>query len=125
MPEKTHPTAFSLAKRRLLWTVLYVKKGATLTVKGGDGRGTESGGAGIRVDSGSTLIVTGGGTLNVTGGNAGNGLGGGGGGGGGTAPALRSARPEFLPNSRDVFSLNINGYYRFVHARIAKPYSIQ
>ena len=32
-------------------------------------------------------------------------------------------RPEFLPNSRDVFSLNINGYYRFVHARsLARPW---
>jgi len=54
-------------------TVIYVKKGVTLTVNGGNASGTEGAGAGIRVNDGSTLIVTGGGNLNVTGGNATNG----------------------------------------------------
>ena len=54
-------------------TVIYVKKGVTLTVNGGNASGTEGAGAGIRLNNGSTLIVTGGGRLNVTGGNAANG----------------------------------------------------
>ncbi len=53
-------------------TVLYIPNGVTLTVNGGDASGTEGAGAGIRVDSGSTLVVTGEGTLNVSGGNAAN-----------------------------------------------------
>ncbi|MBP5542690.1 MAG: hypothetical protein ILM98_01335, partial [Kiritimatiellae bacterium] len=57
-------------------TVIYVKKGSTLTVKGGNASGTESAGAGIRLNNGATLVVTGQGTLNVTGGNAANGEGG-------------------------------------------------
>ena len=54
-------------------TVIYVKKGVTLTVNGGNASGTEGAGAGIRLNNGSTLIVTGGGRLSVTGGNATNG----------------------------------------------------
>ena len=57
--------------------VIYVPTGVTLTVKGGNAKGTEGAGAGIRVPPASTLVVTGGGTLNVTGGNAANGASGG------------------------------------------------
>ena len=63
-------------------TVLYIKKGVTLTVKGGNAQGTAGAGAGIRLNDGSTLIVTGGGKLNVTGGNAANGTSGSSGGSG-------------------------------------------
>lgn len=49
-------------------TVIYIHKGVTLTIQGGDASGKY--GAGIRLNSGSTLIVTGEGTLNVKGGNA-------------------------------------------------------
>lgn len=53
--------------------VIYISKGATLTVRGGDGSTTTPGGAGIYVPSNSTLIVTGEGTLYSYGGQAGNG----------------------------------------------------
>ena len=58
-------------------TVLYIPKGVTLTVKGGNAKGAEGAGAGIRLNAGSTLVVTGEGTLNVSGGNAANGANGG------------------------------------------------
>lgn len=64
--------------------MLYIKKGVTLTVKGGDALGTEGAGAGIRVDPGQTLVITGPGTLNVSGGNGAAGIGGGCDGGCGT-----------------------------------------
>ncbi len=51
-------------------TVIYIHKGVTLTIQGGDASGKYGAGAGIRLNSGSTLIVTGEGTLNVKGGNA-------------------------------------------------------
>ena len=54
--------------------VIYIKHGVTLTVTGQNSSGTTSGGAGIRLNDGSTLIVTGGGTLNVTGANGVNGV---------------------------------------------------
>ena len=57
--------------------VLYIKKGATLTVNGGNSSGRSAGDAGLRVLSGRTLVVTGGGKLVATGGNAGNGVNGG------------------------------------------------
>ncbi|MBR3086188.1 MAG: hypothetical protein IKH04_07280, partial [Kiritimatiellae bacterium] len=57
--------------------VLYIKKGVTLTVAGGNSNGTNAGDAGIRVLSGRTLVVTGGGKLVATGGNAANGADGG------------------------------------------------
>ncbi|MBO6121160.1 MAG: hypothetical protein J6Q49_04800, partial [Kiritimatiellae bacterium] len=57
--------------------VLYIKKGATLTVNGGNSNGTSAGDAGIRVLFGRTLVVTGGGKLVATGGNAANGADGG------------------------------------------------
>ena len=57
--------------------VIYIPKGITLTVNGGNASGTTGAGAGIRLNSGSTLVVTGQGTLNVTGGNAANGANGG------------------------------------------------
>ena len=60
--------------------VIYIPNGVTLTVQGGNASGTESAGAGIRLNDGSTLVVTGGGTLNVTGGNAAGGANGGNGG---------------------------------------------
>ena len=60
--------------------VIYIPKNVTLTVRGGNASGTESAGAGIRLNNGSTLIVTGGGRLNVTGGSATNGGNGGNGG---------------------------------------------
>ena len=65
--------------------VIYIPKNVTLTVRGGNASGTESAGAGIRLNNGSTLIVTGGGNLNVTGGNAANG----GNGGNGTSGSFR------------------------------------
>ncbi len=65
--------------------VIYIPKNVTLTVRGGNASGTESAGAGIRLNNGSTLIVTGGGKLNVTGGNAANG----GNGGNGTSGSFR------------------------------------
>ncbi|MBO6167229.1 MAG: hypothetical protein J6P13_02625, partial [Kiritimatiellae bacterium] len=67
-------------------TVLYIKKGATLTVKGGDANGTSSAGAGIYVPSGATLVVTGGGKLVAAGGNGYNG----GNGGNGSSGNFRS-----------------------------------
>lgn len=57
--------------------VLYIKKGVTLTVNGGNSSGRSAGDAGLRVLSGRTLVVTGGGKLVATGGNAGNGVNGG------------------------------------------------
>ncbi|MBQ6136907.1 MAG: carbohydrate-binding domain-containing protein, partial [Kiritimatiellae bacterium] len=57
--------------------VIYIPSNVTFTVNGGNASGTEGAGAGIRVDSNSTLVVTGEGTLNVTGGNAANGADGG------------------------------------------------
>ncbi|MBR1588110.1 MAG: hypothetical protein IJ658_07280, partial [Kiritimatiellae bacterium] len=54
-------------------TVIYIPKGITLTVNGGDANGSTGADAGIRVPSGTTLIVTGGGKLVATGGNAANG----------------------------------------------------
>ena len=88
--------------------VLYIPKGVTLTVNGGNASGTTGAGSGIYVPSSSTLIVTGGGKLIATGGNAANGVNGsnagacyltmdwshggnggaGGNGGGGGAPAI-------------------------------------
>ena len=58
-------------------TVIYIPKNVTLTVKGGNAQGKEGAGAGIRLNSGSTLVVTGDGTLDVTGGNAASGASGG------------------------------------------------
>ena len=51
--------------------VLYIPKGVTLTVTGGNGYYRNPGAAGIEVPSTSTLIIIGGGTLSATGGNAG------------------------------------------------------
>lgn len=59
---------------------IYIPKGKTLTVKGGNAAGTIGAGAGIYVPSSSTLIITGEGTLNVSGGNGANGGNGGDGG---------------------------------------------
>ncbi|MBR2838405.1 MAG: hypothetical protein IKE55_06470 [Kiritimatiellae bacterium] len=67
--------------------VIYIPTGVTFTVRGGNASGTESAGAGIRIEEGSTLIVTGEGSLIATGGNAANGAAaaiGGSGGNGGT-----------------------------------------
>lgn len=52
---------------------IYIKKGVTLSVYGGNASGTTPGKAGIRVDSFKSLVITGGGTLKVYGGNGGNG----------------------------------------------------
>jgi len=52
---------------------IFVKKGATLRVTGGDGAETVGGGAGILVPSSSKLILTGAGTVIATGGKAGKG----------------------------------------------------
>ena len=49
---------------------IYIPKGVTLTVTGGDGIGRTGGGAGIGVPKDATLVVVGGGTLKATGGNA-------------------------------------------------------
>ncbi len=57
--------------------VIYIPKNVTLTVNGGDASGTESAGAGIRIEDGATLIVTGEGSLIAKGGNAANGAKGG------------------------------------------------
>ena len=62
--------------------VIYIPKNVTLTVNGGNASGTESGGAAIRVNAGSTLVVTGGGKLIAKGGNGSNGANGEGGGSG-------------------------------------------
>lgn len=52
---------------------IYIKKGATLSVSGGDASFDKPGKAGIRVDSGKKLIITGGGALKVYGGAGGRG----------------------------------------------------
>ncbi|WP_024864676.1 MBG domain-containing protein [Butyrivibrio sp. FCS014] len=52
---------------------IYIKSGCTLTVKGGHGKRTAGGGAGIYLPSNSKLYLMGDGTLNATGGNAANG----------------------------------------------------
>ena len=62
--------------------VVYIPKGVTLNVYGGNANGTTSAGAGIKVPATSTLIVTGGGELVATGGNASGGTDGTGGGNG-------------------------------------------
>ena len=60
--------------------VLYLKPGSQLNVLGGAASGQSGAGAGIRVDSGSTLVLTGAGTVTATGGGAaGGGTGGNGG----------------------------------------------
>ena len=66
--------------------VIYIPGGKKLTVNGGYASGTTGAGAGIRLNSGSTLIVTGGGELVARGGEAENGVGG----GNGTAGNFRS-----------------------------------
>lgn len=48
--------------------VVFIPQGVTLKVFGGNGNGSTSAGAGIRVNPGSTLVVTGGGMLDVMGG---------------------------------------------------------
>ena len=59
-----------------------IKKGVTLTLKGGDANGETGAGAAISVASGATLYLMGEGTLVATGGAAGNGCNGSGGGNG-------------------------------------------
>lgn len=51
--------------------VIYIPKGVTLRVYGGNGSGTTPGGAGISVPSGASLVITGGGTLYAYGGSSG------------------------------------------------------
>ncbi len=64
---------------------LYIPKGVTLTVKGGDAYYAKPGAAGIELSAGNTLSIFGEGTLVATGGNAGNGSDGGTGGNGGNS----------------------------------------
>ena len=59
-----------------------IKKGVTLTLKGGDATGETGAGAAISVAPGATLYIMGEGTLVATGGAAGNGCGGSSGGNG-------------------------------------------
>lgn len=62
--------------------VIYIAKGCTLTVRGGDASGSEGAGCAISVPGSSTLIITGEGKLDVKGGDASNGGNGGNGGNG-------------------------------------------
>ena len=73
---RTNPYAGLYVKNNTT-AVIYIPKNVTLTVNGGDASGTESAGAGIRIEDGATLIVTGEGSLIAKGGNAANGATGG------------------------------------------------
>lgn len=73
-------SAFRVADNRVV--AINIKKGVTLTLKGGDATGSTGAGAAICVLPGSTLYLMGEGTLVATGGAAANGGAGGKGGNG-------------------------------------------
>ena len=81
----TLPAVAGSSKFRVLGNnvvAINIKKGVTLTLKGGDATGETGAGAAISVASGATLYIMGEGTLVATGGAAGNGCGGSSGGNG-------------------------------------------
>ena len=71
--EISSSTSFGLAVPDGGKSVLYIPKGVTVTVVGGNGSGTVPASPAILVPGTSTLVVTGEGALNVTGGNGGAG----------------------------------------------------